>query len=171
MHTHNFWCAKTDKIFWCIEDLLLIFSVSHLLILSTYIVKFPIAGQVKNQQWWLRLRRPAAAVIETVMRRGSVYTGRVKDSSTHTHQRRGKMAEQMCGPGKDGFRWGAREGKKSLKSTGDGWQQSLRSLRQQKPPRKSTEVSNFFSSHSRDVEHHKWKVHLGEKNQMLNLPH
>lgn len=56
-------------------------------------LNFLIAGHVKNQQWRLRLRQPAAAVIETVMRRGSVCAGRVKDSGTH---RQGERRQSRC---------------------------------------------------------------------------
>lgn len=101
MHTHNFGCADSLKqtkyfdILKTFHSLFFLFSLS-----PTYSsfhpmsLKLLIAGHAKNQQWRMRLRRPAAAVIETVMRRGSAYTGRVKDSSTHT--REGERWQSRC---------------------------------------------------------------------------
>lgn len=168
-HTHAFWCADSLKPIKCFDilrpshSLFFLFPLSHTRSsLHPMSLNFLIAGRVKNQQWRLRLRRPAAAVIETVMRRGSVYTGREKDSSTHTHHRRGKMAEQMCGRGKDGFRRGAREGERGRKSEVDRRWLTAESTAAEASQEKHWS-KQLLPSHSRDVEHHNWKVHLGAK--------
>lgn len=158
--------SKTDKIFWYIEDLSLLFFLFPLSPTRSSFhptsLNFLIAGRVKNQQWRPRLRRPAAAVIETVMRRGSAYTGRMKDSSTHTPEK-GKDGRADVWMRKRRVQTGSKRGRAREEES----EVDRRWLTAESTAAEASQEKHWskqlFSSHSRDVEHHNWKVHLGAK--------